>query len=182
MSMREHARVIAAAATVAGMLIASIGTAAGEGPGLGRAATAEQVAAWDISIAPDGATLPAGSGTPAQGMAVYAAKCQSCHGDGGAGGEGLADPLVGGMGSLDGDKPMKTVGSYWPYATTLFDYTRRAMPLDAPMSLSDDEVYAVSAYVLSLNGIIGEADEMNAQTLPKVQMPNRAGFVNAWQP
>jgi len=89
-----------------------------------------------------------------------------------------ADPLVGGIGSLATGKPLRTVGSYWPYATTLFDYTRRAMPISNPLSLSDDEVYAVTAYVLYLNGIIAESAEMNAQTLPQVKMPNRDGFVN----
>ena len=139
------------------------------------------LAAWDISIDPTGATLPEGSGDAVAGAAVYTAKCESCHGAGASGGEGLADPLVGGIDTLTSDAPVKTVGSFWPYATTLFDYTRRAMPLDAPMTLSDDEVYAVSAYILSLNGIIGETDEMNAQTLPKVQMPNRDGFVSDWK-
>jgi cytochrome c len=89
-----------------------------------------------------------------------------------------ADPLVGGVGSLASDKPVRTVGSYWPYATTLFDYTRRAMPLTKPLSLSNDEVYAVTAYLLFLNGIIGENAEMNTQTLPQVKMPNRDGFVD----
>ena len=148
------------------------------GPGLGKQATPEQVAAMDISVAPDGTNLPAGSGTAAAGKVVYELKCQSCHGAEGAGGEGTADPLVGGVGSLASNAPMKTVGSFWPYATTLFDYTRRAMPLDAPMTLTDDEVYAVSAYILQLNGIIEADAVMNADTLPKVSMPNRDGFVN----
>lgn len=111
---------------------------------------------------------------------MYAAKCASCHGADGKSGKGLADAVVGGIGSLTSAQPVKTVGSFWPYATTLFDYTRRAMPLDAPQSLSDDEVYAVSAYILKLNGIIGDNDKMNAQTLPQVKMPNRAGFVSDW--
>ncbi len=147
-----------------------------EGPGLGRAATAEETAAWDISIGPDGAGLPPGSGTATQGAAVFAEKCVACHGEKGAGKPN--DQLVGGLGSLTGDQPpVKTVGSFWPYATTLFDYVRRAMPLNATKSLSNDEVYAVAAYILQLNGIIGEADAMNAQTLPRVQMPNRDGFI-----
>lgn len=150
------------------------------GPGLGREAPPEQVAAMDISVAPDGATLPPGSGTSADGKAVYEMKCMQCHGEGAAGGEKLADPLVGGMGSLATAVPNKTVGSYWPYATTLFDYTRRAMPLNAPMTLSDDEVYAVTAYILSLNGIVEQDAVLNADTLPKVVMPNRDGFVSAW--
>jgi len=146
------------------------------GPGLGRAATAQEIAAWDISIPPSGQGLPAGSGTPKQGEAVYVAHCQACHGQRGAGKP--ADPLVGGVGSLGSAKQVMTVGSFWPYATTLFDYTRRAMPTTKPQSLTNDEVYAVTAYLLFLNGIIPESAEMNAQTLPQVRMPNRDGFVD----
>ena len=148
------------------------------GPALGQAATADEIAAWDISIPPNGSGLPPGSGTTKQGAAVYAAKCLACHGANGAGKP--ADPLVGGISTLASRSPLKTVGSYWPYATTLFDYVRRAMPLDSPMSLSNDEVYAVSAYILSLNGIIADDATMDAETLPKVEMPNRNGFVNYW--
>jgi S-disulfanyl-L-cysteine oxidoreductase SoxD len=134
------------------------------------------IAPWDISISPDGAGLPPGSGTAAQGEAVYAAKCQACHGEKGVGGPN--DALVGGVGSLAAGKtPVKTVGSYWPYATTLFDYIRRAMPFPEAKSLTNDEVYAVSAYVLSLNGIIGTGEMLDAQSLPKVNMPNRDGFM-----
>jgi len=147
-----------------------------ETPDLGRAATPEEVAVWDISIGPDGAGLPPGSGSPQQGEVVYAAKCLPCHGEKGAGKPN--DQLVGGRGTLTGDQPaVKTVGSFWPYATTLFDYVRRAMPFDAPKSLSNDEVYAVCAYILQLNGIIDRSAVMNAQTLGKVQMPNHDGFV-----
>jgi len=147
-----------------------------DGPGLGRVASPDEIAPWDISIGPDGAGLPPGRGTPEQGEAVYAEKCVACHGKKGAGKPN--DQLVGGRGSLSGDQPpVKTVGSFWPYATTLFDYVRRAMPLNAPKSLTDDEVYAVSAYILRLNGITGEGDVMDAQTLPQVQMPNRDGFI-----
>jgi cytochrome c len=152
----------------------------GKGPNLGRVATAQEVAAWDISIPPSGAGLPPGSGSVKQGEAVYVAKCQSCHGDKGAGKP--ADALVGGKGSLATANPVRTVGSYWPYATTLYDYTRRAMPVNAPMSLTNEEVYAVTAYVLNLNGIIAADAVMNAQTLPQVQMPNRDGFVNYYPP
>jgi mono/diheme cytochrome c family protein len=146
------------------------------GPGLGRAATPQEIAALDISIPPSGAGLPAGSGTVRQGEAVYTAKCLACHGAKGAGKP--ADALVGGIGSLASPNPVRTVGSYWPYTTTLFDYVRRAMPTNAPMSLTNDEVYAVSAYILNLNGIIAEDAVMNAQTLPQVKMPNRDGFVD----
>src|SRR6516162_6979234 len=169
----RNRRVAAASASL--VLLSSAALA--EGPGLGRAAAPDEIASWDISITPDGAGLPPGRGTPKQGKAVYAEKCVACHGEKGAGKPN--DQLVGGRGSLSGDQvPVKTVGSFWPFATTLFDYIRRAMPLNAPKSLSDDEVYAVAAYILQLNGIIGEADVMDAQTLPQVKMPNRDGFVS----
>ena len=145
---------------------------------LGTAVSAEEVARWDISIPPSGAGLPKGSGTARQGLQVYEQKCVACHGAKGAGKP--ADVLVGGVGSLASKTPLRTVGSYWPYATTLFDYVRRAMPIANPLSLSDDEVYAVSAYVLFLNGIVGEDAQMNAQTLPQVKMPNRDGFISEW--
>src|SRR6267142_1763088 len=135
-------------------------TALAEGPQLGRLATPDEIAPWDISIDPSGAGLPPGNGTSQQGEAVYADKCVACHGEKGVGKPN--DQLVGGRGSLSGDQaPIKTVGSFWPYATTLFDYVRRAMPLGAPKSLSDDEVYAVAAYILQLNVIIGESDGMD---------------------
>jgi S-disulfanyl-L-cysteine oxidoreductase SoxD len=146
------------------------------GPRLGRVATSQEIAARDISIPPSGAGLPAGSGTAKQGEAVYVAQCQACHGPKGVGKP--ADPLVGGIGSLVTANPVRTVGSFWPYATTLFDYTRRAMPATKPLSLSSDEVYAVTAYLLYLNGLIAENAEMNAKTLPQVKMPNRDGFID----
>jgi cytochrome c len=148
------------------------------GPNLGVPATAEQVAGWDVSIPPDGAGLPPGSGTAAQGAAVYAAKCVACHGEKGAGRPN--DQLVGGVGTIGTPNPVRTVGSYWPYATTLFDYIRRAMPVVAPQSLSNDEVYALTAYLLSLNGVIEESAVMNSSTLPQVAMPNRNNFVPAY--
>jgi cytochrome c len=156
-------------------LAVGLGTAiAAEGQRFGQPIGVEDAAAWDISIAPDGVGLPPGSGTPAQGAVVYAEKCASCHGQKGEGQPN--DRLVGGQ--LTGDQPaVKTVGSYWPYATTLFDYTRRAMPWQLPKSLTNDEVYAVSAYILRLNGIIGDNEVMDASTLPKVMMPNRDGFI-----
>jgi cytochrome c len=147
-----------------------------QSPNLGKPISAEDLASWDISIGPDGAGLPPGSGTVKQGEAVFAAKCQACHGEKGAGTPN--DRLVGGQGSLPGDKPaVKTIGSYWPYATTLFDYIRRAMPFNESKSLTSDEVYGVVAYLLNLNGVIPESETMNAQSLPKVTMPNREGFV-----
>jgi S-disulfanyl-L-cysteine oxidoreductase SoxD len=147
-----------------------------EAPQLGQAIAPVDIAPWDISIGPDGAGLPPGRGTATQGEAVYAAKCQACHGEKGQGGPN--DALAGGIGSLaPGKAPVKTVGSYWPYATTLFDYIRRAMPFPETKSLTNDEIYAVSAYILSLNGIIGTDDVLDAQSLPKVRMPNRDGFI-----
>jgi S-disulfanyl-L-cysteine oxidoreductase SoxD len=143
--------------------------------GLGRAPTTEEIKAWDVTIPPDGKGLPAGSGTAAQGEPIYAARCASCHGERGV------DPkyslLVGGRGTLNTDKPVKTIGSYWPYATTLWSYINRSQPFDEPGSLSPDEVYAVTAYLLHLNGIIGQSDVVDARTLPAIKMPNRDGFV-----
>ena len=150
-----------------------------EGPGLGVPATPEQIAGWDVSIGPDGAGLPPGSGTPAAGKAVYEAKCLACHGVDGAGRPN--DQLVGGQGTLREAAPIRTVGSYWPYATTVFDYIRRAMPYVTPHSLTADETYAVTAYLLALNGIIEQDDVMDAVSLPKVVMPNRENFDSAYR-
>jgi S-disulfanyl-L-cysteine oxidoreductase SoxD len=155
-------------------------TAVTETPNLGRVATPAEAAGWDISIGPDGTGLPPGGGTPSEGAAVYAQKCQSCHGEKGAGQPN--DRLVGGHGTLATKAPVKTVGSYWPYATTVFDYVRRAMPYTEPGSLTDDEVYAVTAYLLHQNGIIGDAERMEARTLPLVRMPNRDNFILAYPP
>jgi cytochrome c len=167
-------------ARIAAASIACVAAAgAQEGPGLGVPATPEQVAGWDISIAPDGAGLPPGSGTAAAGKAVYEAKCLACHGAEGAGQPN--DRLVGGEGTLREAAPIRTIGSYWPYATTVFDYIRRAMPYVTPHTLSADETYAVTAYLLALNGVIGEGDVMDATTLPRVVMPNRDGFDSAYR-
>jgi S-disulfanyl-L-cysteine oxidoreductase SoxD len=143
--------------------------------GLGTPVDPAKLAGWDIDVAPDGHGLPPGSGTVAQGRAIFSAQCAMCHGDHGQG--GIGDTLVGGFGTLTGPAPKQTVGSYWPYATTLFDYIRRAMPYNAPKSLSANEVYAVSAYLLNLNGIVPDTVRLDAQSLPKVRMPNRDGFV-----
>jgi cytochrome c len=156
--------------------IALTATASAQAPKFGQPIAPADIAPWDISIGPDGAGLPPGRGTVAQGEAVYAAKCQACHGEKGAGRPN--DRLVGGKGTLEAGKaPVKTVGSYWPYATTLFDYIRRAMPFTESKALTNDEVYAVSAYILNLNEIIGKDDVLDAQSLPKVRMPNRDGFI-----
>jgi mono/diheme cytochrome c family protein len=155
--------------------------------GVGRAPTAEELKAWDLTIPPDGQGLPPGQGTAVLGKPVYAERCAACHGENGD------DPkyraLVGGRGPLTsaelsenldwvlGGKPVLTIGRFWPYATTLWSYINRAQPFDEPGSLTHDQVYAVTAYLLYLNGIIGEADVLDAGTLPAVKMPNRNGFV-----
>jgi len=148
--------------------------------GLGRPASLEEIKAWDDAIHPDGRELPPGSGTAVEGAKVYAAQCAACHGKTGT--EGPNDKLVGGQGTLNTKKPMKTVGSFWPYATTVWDYINRSMPFNKPGSMTADEVYAVTAYVLSLNKIIREDEAMNAKTLPQVKMPNRDGFIGDPRP
>ena len=155
-------------------LLAAAGAVCAQSPNLGKPISAADVAAWDISVSPDGTGLPPGSGTPAQGAKIYAEKCAACHGESGKGGRNA--PLVGG-GPLTEINSPKTIANFWPYASTIFDSTRRAMPWQAPRTLSNDEVYALTAYLLALNKLIGENDTMNAQTLPKVQMPNRDGFI-----
>lgn len=143
--------------------------------GVGRAPTAEETRKLGVTVAPDGTGLPEGSGTALQGREVYSATCAKCHGAKGEGGDGPA--LVGGQGTLATLKPRKTVGSFWPYATTVWDYINRAMPFNQPGLLTHSQVYAVAAYILHLNGIVGENQVLNARTLPKVRMPNRDGFV-----
>jgi cytochrome c len=143
--------------------------------GVGVAASPAQVAAWNIDIQPDGSNLPTGSGSVAQGRTLYAQACASCHGQQGEGKP--MDRLVGGNGTLNTATPVKTVGSYWPYATTIYDYIHRAMPFNAPGTLTPDQVYAATAYLLHMNGIIPENAVLDARSLPKVQMPNRDGFV-----
>jgi cytochrome c len=159
------------------LILLSLGTPAlAQKPQLGQSISAAELAPWDISIGPDGKGLPPGRGTAAQGADIFLSKCQACHGEKGAGRPN--DALVGGIGSLAPDQtPLRTVGSYWPYATTFFDYVRRAMPFQESKSLNADELYAITAYILHLNGIIAENDVIDAQTLPKVKMPNRAGFM-----
>jgi len=145
------------------------------GYGLGHAPTDQEVQHWDIDVSPTGDGLPSGQGTVNHGAAVFAEKCASCHGASGQ--EGPMDRLVGGEGTLDTQQPSKTIGSYWPYATTLYDYIHRAMPFNAPQSLTNDEVYAVVAWLLNQNGIIPTDMVLDAKTLPTVDMPNRNGFV-----
>ena len=141
----------------------------------GRPATPEETKLWDIDVRPDGEGLPPGSGTAEHGKEVYQDNCAGCHGPNGQG--GLYDRLAGGQGTLASDHPIKTVGSYWPYATTLFDYIRRAMPYPTPGALSADDTYAVAAYVLSLNGILPVDGKLDQHTLSQIKMPNRDGFI-----
>jgi len=147
-------------------------------PNLGRPVSAHDIESWEIGVMPSGEGLPSGSGTAVPGEALYRQHCESCHGLEGRGAS--ADELAGGRMSLTSEWPDKNIGTYWPYATTVFDFTRRSMPLTAPGSLSDDEVYALTAYLLYLNGIIGRDEVMNAQSLPKVMMPNRDGFIRIY--
>lgn len=172
--LRGACFIAVAAATVSAWSGASVP----DGPssyGLGRPATEAEIRAWDIDVSPSGDGLPPGRGTVKQGAAVFARKCAACHGPTGV--EGPRDRLVGGQGTLTTSHPIKTIGSYWPYATTLFDYIRRTMPFSAPQSLTPDEVYAVVAWLLYRNGIVDERTALDARTLPAIQMPNRRGFV-----
>jgi S-disulfanyl-L-cysteine oxidoreductase SoxD len=148
--------------------------------GIGRAATADEIKKIDIDVRPDGAGLPEGKGTVADGAKIYAVKCQSCHGANGQGGS--ADRLVDRESGKNWDfatnaKLVKTVGNYWPYATTLYDYTNRAMPFAQPGTLTADETYSLVAYILALNKIVPEDAVMDRATLPKVVMPSRDRFV-----
>jgi mono/diheme cytochrome c family protein len=144
--------------------------------GFGKPATPQEIAGWDIDVRADGAGLPPGRGGVEAGRAIYAQKCAACHGATGV--EGPMDALAGGAGTLATAKPVRTVGSFWPYATTLYDFIHRAMPFTQPQSLSPDETYAVTAYVLFLNHIVPKDAVLDARTLPKVRMPNRNGFTS----
>ncbi len=143
-------------------------------PNLGQPITPSDLAPWDISVMPDGTGLPPGSGTAVQGAPIFQAKCAACHGENGKGGEATMVTAGPPRATLDGGK---TIANFWPYATTIFDFIRRAMPANAPKSLTDQEVYALTAYLLSLNKLIGETDVIDAQTLPKVKMPNVDNFI-----
>ena len=151
------------------------GTAVAETPGLGKPITEAEITAWNIDVLPDGSGLPPGSGTAKQGAPIYAQKCALCHGENGVNPAPGVLPLVG-PSKFDRIDTMKTV-PYYKYATTLFDVTRRSMPFPAPKTLTNDEVYALSAYILSLNKIVGEDEVMDAKTLPQVKMPNRDNFI-----
>ena len=157
------------------MLVTMPGAALAETPNLGKPIDEAAIANWDISILPDGTGLPKGRGTPAKGAAIYAEKCAACHGDNGKGGAAAAvvsDRKIDGISAAQ-----KTIKNFIGDSTTIFDFIRRAMPFQAPRSLSDDEVYALTAYILSENKLIGANDVMDAQTLPKVKMPNHDNFI-----
>ncbi|MCX8134672.1 MAG: cytochrome c [Roseococcus sp.] len=145
-------------------------------PGLGRPASPAEIAGWDIAVRGDGRNLPPGRGTAKEGEELYLQHCASCHGDFG---EGIDrwPALMGGRGSLRSDQPRRTVGSFWQHAPAVFDYVRRAMPYTAPQSLTNEEYYAITAYILHLNELVGEDEVMDRDTLPRVEMPNRDGFV-----
>lgn len=147
---------------------------------LGDPISESDVIPWDISITPDGRGLPPGAGTAVEGAAIYADKCSACHGE--AAKNGPAGSMAGGIGQLSQGEHKKTLGSYWPYPTTVFDYVRRAMPYQSPGSLTDKEVYAVTAYLLNLSGIVSKHYVLDADSLPFVRMPNRDGFVSGWPP
>lgn len=151
------------------------GTKSHDAPRLGKPVSPSDAATLELTVFPDGTGLPPGRGKAVDGRSIFTLRCASCHGEAGKG--ATAEELSGRSGSLSSEEPDKTVGQYWPYATTLFDFIRRSMPLDAPGSLSADEVYALTAYLLQVNEVISENEEMNAITLPRVVMPNRYGFI-----
>ena len=172
MSMRNAA--VSFALLAAGLCVAVPASA----QGFGTPASDADIEKVTLTIMPDGEGLPAGSGTAEDGAAVYATHCASCHGAEGDG--GLANKLVGGRGTLESDAPVKTLGSYWPYATTVFNYVRRSMPYTQPMSLTNDEYYAITAFLLNKNDIIAADTVLDSSSLPEVVMPNRDGFVNSY--
>jgi cytochrome c len=150
--------------------------------GQGRPASAELIQKLDITVFADGRGLPVGKGTAAAGRAIYKSKCAVCHNDNGEGREKQYPALIGGIGTLATERPVKRVGSFWPYATTVFDYIRRSMPFDHPRTLTADEVYAVTAFLLHLNGLVAEDLVLDEKNLAGVKMPNRDGFVPDQRP
>lgn len=145
--------------------------------GLGAALADAEIKGWNIDVRPDGAGLPPGRGSVKQGEQLYVERCAACHGEKGNDGPPGFDRLVGGKGTLASARPVRTVGSYWPYATTLYDYVYRAMPFATPQSLTPDETYGIVAYVLFLNQIVPQNTVLDAKSLPRVKMPNASGFV-----
>src|SRR4030081_2574070 len=176
--MRTRELSIAAFAVL--MLVGTTRAQAQGAYGIGRVATPAEIAGWNIDIDRDGNNPPPGSGSVRHGHEVFDQQCASCHGAKGEG--GIGDQLVGGQGTLATPKPVRTVGSYWPYAPPLFDYIRRAMPQNAPQSLSNDDVYAVSAYILNLNGLLPADATLDATTLSAIKMPNRSAFARDRRP
>lgn len=168
-------RIVFAATSAFCILNSALVSAQGPTYRLGRTASAEEMRRLESFVTPSGEGLPPGSGTAERGKAIYAAQCARCHGA--TGREGPEDILVGGIGSLNTAQPLKTVGSFWPYATTVWDYVNRAMPFDRPGVLPPDDVYAVVAYMLHLNGLVSASDVLDANSLPRVRMPNREGFI-----
>jgi cytochrome c len=153
-------------------------SALAQSPKLGKPISEADIKQWDIAILPDGTNLPAGNGTSAEGAKIYAEKCVACHAEGGKGGASPgAGPLVGGAPLTNGIDTLKTISNYYAYATTVFDYIRRAMPFNMPRSLTDNEVYALTAYILSLNKLISDNDVIDAKSLPQVKMPNRDNYI-----
>jgi mono/diheme cytochrome c family protein len=178
--MRMHSTVLVSALF---SLALAPGVVFGAGPNLGKPISQTDLAPWDIDIEPSGAGLPAGSGMSDQGAAIFADNCAACHGNGGRGattttsGAPAAPPVVSDVKRNGIDDTTLSIANYWPYATTLFDYIKRAMPWTSPRTLTDDQVYALTAYILAQNKLIDAKQVINAQTLPKVQMPNRNGFI-----
>jgi mono/diheme cytochrome c family protein len=174
-SVTHHGSVATMLAIAALVCSAAVAGTDDQRYGIGRQATDAEIQPFDIDVAPSGEGLPPGRGTVSRGAEIYTKKCASCHGPTGV--EGPADRLVGGHGSLRSHEPVKTVGSYWPYATTLYDYIYRAMPFTAPQSLTPEEVYSVVAWILARNGIVPDDAVIDAANLPRVRMPNHDGFV-----
>jgi S-disulfanyl-L-cysteine oxidoreductase SoxD len=161
------------------LLVAS--TASAEKLGIGRVATPEEVAVWDIDVRPDGQGLPAGGGTVSDGEEIFAEKCASCHGEFGEG-NGRWPVLAGGDETLTTEDPVKTIGSYWPYLSTAFDYIRRAMPFGESQTLTADETYAIVAYLLYLNDLMEEDGQLTRENFTQYKLPNEKNFVEDTRP
>jgi cytochrome c5 len=174
-SVKKYFKILVLASAAQGLFISPVYAEEAGHYGLGRIATPEEIAGWDIDVRPDGLGLPAGSGSVADGEGLYEGQCASCHGLFGEG-EGRWPILAGGFDTLSEGRPEKTVGSYWPHASTLYDYIRRAMPFTAPQSLTADETYAITAYVLYLNEIVDEEFVLTKDNFSTIVMPNADGF------